>query len=226
MRQANEFYQNKNFSEAINNYDAILKQGLVSPELYYNLGNAYFRNGELGKAILYYEKTLKLSPNDDDANYNLLIAKARTVDNIKEVPRLFIFNWWETILTAFSTSGWLLMIFVFYILFLSSASIYFFLKRIHVQKFAFIFGLVNLFVMIITIILFTASLNRETADNYGILIKSVETAKISPGMNSNDAFVIHEGIKFEIEDELDNWAKIKLTDGKVGWLPKNSFENI
>jgi len=95
-----------------------------------------------------------------------------------------------------------------------------------VQKYAFIFGIMNITVLTLAVILFFSSLSREASNNEGVLLKSVETAKISPDSQSNDAFVIHEGIKFILEDKVDNWVKIKLTDGKVGWIPSNSFDVI
>ena len=94
------------------------------------------------------------------------------------------------------------------------------------QKFAFIFGTLNIFVLILSVVLFFSSLSRESSTDYGILLTSVVTAKISPDAQSNDAFVIHEGIKFKIEDEVNNWVKIKLSDGKIGWVPSNTFEVI
>jgi hypothetical protein len=99
-------------------------------------------------------------------------------------------------------------------------------RNLQIQKYAFIFGSLNIAALLIAVILFFSSLERESSNDYGILLKSVATAKISPDAQSNDAFVIHEGIKFRIEDEVNNWVKIKLADGKVGWLTENSFDLI
>jgi tetratricopeptide (TPR) repeat protein len=198
MQEGNEYYQNKEFSEAINSYEAILKQGYVSSHLYYNLGNSYFRSGEIGKAILYYEKSLKIAPGNDDAQHNLNIANARTVDRIQEIPELFIFKWWNLLLTTFTSTGWQILIFIFYMLLLTCIAVYFLVRNIQIQKFAFIFGSLNIFVLILSVVLFFSSLARESSADYGILLSSVVTAKISPDAQSSDAFVIHEGIKFKI----------------------------
>ncbi len=226
MKTGNEAYQNNKYSEAIDNYQKIIKQGYISSELFYNLGNAYFKNNKLGKAILYYEKALKLSPLDEDAAYNLKIAKARTVDKIKEIPQLFIVRWWNILLSVFNTSGWQIIVLVFYFLLLASIGVYFLIKNINIQRIAFILGFFNLIAFAISVILLISSYTRETSNNYGILQKSVASVKISPDSQSNDAFVIHEGSKFLIEDKVNNWVKIKLADGKVGWLPENTFETI
>ena len=226
MQNGNDFYQNKQYEEAIGSYETILNQGFLSSELYYNLGNSYYRMGNLGKAILYFEKSLKVSPSNDDAVHNLKLANARTVDKIQEIPPLFFIKWWNILLTSFTSVGWQLIIFVFYILLLICVALYFLIRNIQVQKYAFIFGSLNIIALLFSVIFFFSSLERESSKEYGILQKSVETVKISPDKQSDDAFVVHEGIKFKIEDEVNNWVKIKLSDGKVGWLPNNSFEVI
>ncbi len=226
VKKGNTAYQNNKYSEAIENYQKIIKQGYISSELFYNLGNAYFKNNNLGKAILYYEKSLKLSPLDEDAAYNLKIAKARTVDKIKEVPQIFIVRWWNILLTSFSISGWKIIVLIFYFLLLISIGIFLFIKNANIQRITFVFGLFNLIVFIISVIIFISAYTRTTTTSYGILQKSAVTAKISPDTQSNDAFVIHEGTKFLLEDKVNNWVKIKLADGKIGWLPENTFLTI
>ncbi len=226
MEAGNSFYQNKQYEEAIKSYETILNQGYVSSELYYNLGNAYFRLGQLGKSILYYEKSLKLDPGNEDAAYNLKIVNARTVDKIQEIPPLFFIKWWNMLLAYFTSAGWQIIIFIFYILLLACIGFYFLSGNLQLQKFSFIFGILNLTALILSVILFISSINRESSYNSGILLQSVISAKISPDTQSDDAFVIHEGTKFEIEDKVNNWVKIKLSDGKIGWLPSNSFEVI
>ena len=190
------------------------------------MGNAYYRVGELGKSILYFEKTLKISPNNEDAAYNLRIANARTVDKIQEIPPLFFVKWWNILLSSFTSATWQIIILVFYVLLLVCIGLYFLVRNLQVQKLAFVFGMLNLFAFVLSVILFISSINREIGSKDGILLKSTISAKISPDAQSNDAFVIHEGIKFEIEDKVGAWAKIKLPDGKVGWLPDTSFEEI
>ncbi len=226
MKEGNDYYQSNQYEEAISSYEAILKQGYLSGDLYYNLGNSYFRTDRLGKAILYFEKALKLSPSNDDAVHNLQIANSRTVDKIQEIPPLFFVKWWNILLSSFNSIGWQLIIFIFYFLLLVCVGIYFLIRNAQVQKFAFIFGTLNAFAFILASILFISSLTSELSSKKGILLQTIISAKISPDMQSNDAFVIHEGIKFEIEDKVASWVKIKLADGKVGWLPNTSFEEI
>jgi len=104
MTTGNDFFQNKEYEEAIKSYESILQQGYLSADLYYNLGNSYFRIGAIGNAILFYERALKISPSHEDAAYNLTIANARIVDKIQEIPPLFFIKWWNILLSTFTST--------------------------------------------------------------------------------------------------------------------------
>ena len=147
-------------------------------------------------------------------------------DKIQEVPQLFIIKWWNILVTALSIPGWLTITLFFYILLLVSIGLFVLMKNFKIQREAFIAGVISFTALVIVTIVLIARINLETSSSYGILLNKSQVVKISPDRQSNDAFVIHEGIKFKIEDELNNWTKIKLSDGKVGWLPKNSFGKI
>lgn len=226
MKKANEFYNQKNYAEAISLYEKIISQGYESSSLYYNLGNAYFREGKLGFAILNYEKGLKLDPDDEDINFNLRLANSRTVDKISEVPKIFLIEWWESLITFFSISFLTFIIVLFVWILIASIAVYFFSKKIFIQRISFLVGSFSLAFLFLFAVIFIARLNRESSLNYGILTEQIYSVKTSPDEKSNDSFLIHEGIKFSIEDEVGNWVKIKLADGKVGWIEKNSFGKI
>lgn len=226
MQNGNSLYQNGDYHEAANVYEEVLNLGFESAALYYNLGNSYFRLNNLGKAILNYEKALKLEPSDDDVNYNLRIAQSRTIDKIQTVPQIFISEWWNILITGFSVSGWGIIFIVFYVLLIFLIGVYFLTRSGRIQRFVFFTGSVNIAILFFVLVLFVSSYNREATLSYGILIEEIVTAKQSPNEQSSDAFVIHEGVKFEIEETLNNWAKIKLADGKVGWVIQNCFEGI
>jgi tetratricopeptide (TPR) repeat protein len=226
MIQGNKYYGEGNYKAAIEEYNKILKTGFESSTLYYNIGNAYFKSGRLGYAVYNYEKGLKLSPGDEDLLYNLRIVNARTVDEITEVPQIFIVQWWNMIITAFSVTGWSFVVILIYLVFIVSIGLYLLSKKYGVQKKSFFISSASLAVLIISVVILISRYNHEVSSNYGVLLEANYTVKISPDEKSNDAFVIHEGIKFLLEDKVGEWYRIRLIDGKVGWIQSNTFGKI
>lgn len=226
MKNGNKFYQEGQFEQAVQTYQKILGQGFESGAIYYNLGNTYFKSGKLGYAIYCYEKGLKLEPNDEDLLYNLRIAQARTFDKITELPKLFIIAWWEGLVTSLSISAWsFIVILVFWILLISIA-VYYFSRNPNFQRISFLSSSISLAVLIVVVVLLFARVNREAATNYGILLQQTYSVKVSPDVKGSDAFIIHEGIKFSIEDHVNDWVKIRLVDGKIGWIQKSVMGQI
>ncbi len=226
MNEANQLYQNKQYEEAILKYNSILELGYESPALYYNIGNSYYRSAQIGYAILNYERGLRLDPSNDDLLYNLSIVKARTVDRIKEVPKLFIVEWWELLISALSTTMWQIIVLLFFLLLVGSITLYFITKSGTTQRLTIFSSLIGLTGAIFFSIILFANVQRETSTDYGILTANTISAKQSPNETSNDLFVIHEGLKVAVLDRFGEWYRIKLSDGKVGWLPKRSLEII
>lgn len=221
--EANQQYQNKQFIEAIASYNKIVDNGYESPVLFYNLANAYFRINKIGYAILNYEKALKLAPGDEDIIYNLKLANARQQDKIKEVPQIFIVQWWDEFVTMFTIDGWAVITLIFYFVIMGSIVLYIFTRSRSVSRLTFISGSAGFAAFVIWAIILFSAVNRESTREFGVLLTEVQSVKVSPDAGSNDAFVIHEGVKFTVNDKVGDWVKIKLADGKVGWLPSNTF---
>jgi tetratricopeptide (TPR) repeat protein len=226
MKSANNFYQSENYQLSIESYQKILGQGFESGALYFNLGNAYFKSGKLGYAIYCYEKGLKLEPNDEDLSYNLRIAQTRTFDKITELPKLFIIAWWEGLVTSLSISAWSFIVILIFWILLISIAVYYFSRNPNFQRISFLSSSISLAVLIVVVVLLFARVNREAATNYGILLQQTYSVKVSPDVKGSDAFIIHEGIKFSIEDHVNDWVKIRLVDGKIGWIQKNVMGQI
>jgi len=223
MKQANEFYVKGQFEEAIKIYKAIVEDGYEGTSLFYNLGNAYYRTGKIGYAILYYEKALKLSPDDEDVQHNLQLANLNLKDKIEALPPFFLFRIWESLLSTFSTDGWTILSYLFFLLVLFTLGFYFFAKNITQQRIAFYSFIVSLILLITSVSLLIVKLNQETKLKYGIVLDSSLTAKISPDPQGKNAFIIHEGLKVKVEDQVDKWIKIRLEDGQVGWVENFSI---
>ncbi|MCX7798043.1 MAG: tetratricopeptide repeat protein [Melioribacter sp.] len=226
MLLGNKYYQEQKYEEAIKTYQKILSQGYESSALYYNLGNAYFKSGKLGYAILFYEKALKLSPGDEDISYNLRIANAKTVDKVTELPKLFFVRWWEILITSLSLNSWAMITLIIYFLLVTCIGVYILSKNTNFQKIAFNTGIISIIFFLISLTIFIGRYNYEKSINYGILLEPSYSAKVAPDEKSNDAFLIHEGIKFTIEDYVNDWSKIRLADGKIGWIQNKVYEKI
>jgi hypothetical protein len=185
------------------------------------LGNCYFRLDKPGYAILYYEKAKKLSPGDDDINHNLLFAQKNTIDRIDTLPSIFIFEWWESLITLLTVDGWTYLLLIFLFLLLLSISVFLLTRNPVFNRYSFFGGVISLILLLFTLTVLLVQLNADRYHQYGIIIETVVEVKTSPDQNSQDAFIIHEGLKVRIEDKLDNWFKIKLEDGKIGWLEES-----
>ena len=226
FQQGNEYYQQKQYDKAIETYDKLVQSGYEGASLYYNLGNAYYKAGKVGFAILYYEKALKLSPGDDDITHNLSLANLKIIDKVESLPEFFLFRWWEGLLSFFSSSGWTITTYIFYLVLIFSIGCYFFVMNPLRQKIILISGVIALFLFIVTAILLTVKLNRELNIKKGIIVENTVNVKISPDSGSNDAFIVHEGLKVALEDKIDDWIKVRLQDGKIGWIPNNDVKVI
>lgn len=226
MAQGNKFYQGKEYEKAVAAYQEVIKGGYEGTSLYYNLGDAYYREGKLGFAILYYEKALRLSPGNSDVLYNLKIANARTIDKIESLPQFFLFQWWEALLALLPVIGWMYISYFFYILVLISVFLYFFTKRPGLQRTAVYSGFVSVVLLVLTASLLGVKLNREANVKSAIVIEPTATVKLSPDPTSNDAFIIHEGLKVRELSTVGDWIEIRLEDGKEGWIEKSDIATI
>lgn len=223
MQKGNNLYKNNQYQLAIDEYNRLIEQGYEGSSIYYNLGNAYYRLGKVGYAILYYEKALKFFPGDEDAKHNLTLAKRNIQDKVDTLPPFFIFNIWEGLLASFSVSGWTYVIYIIFISQLLCIIFYFFSKTSTQQRVSFFSGVVIAILLILTISLLSVKMNKEYNVKDGIIVENVVTVKSSPDDSSKDEFIIHEGLKVRLEDKVDDWIKIRLADGKIGWVNEKSL---
>jgi tetratricopeptide (TPR) repeat protein len=224
--KANEAYAQEMYAEAIELYQQIIAVGYESGELYFNLGNAYFKQSEIPSAILFYEKAKKLKPNDEDIDFNLNVANTKIVDKIEPVPEFFLRNWWRSVYNVFSADSWTKICIVCLIVFFILFGFYLFSKLMQVRKSAFYAGIIVLF---FTLFSFTVAYQKYkllTSQQEAIIFTPTITVKSSPNPNSVDLFVLHEGSKVKIIERLGEWSEIKIANGSVGWLPKEALNNI
>jgi tetratricopeptide (TPR) repeat protein len=225
--KGNEFYNKGEYSSAIQEYSKVIDSGVSSVELYYNLANSYYKNQQIAKAILFYEKARILAPGDENINYNLDLARSHTVDKINEVPQFFIRTWFYEFKNIFSSNQWAINALILFFISLTSLFIFYISGRSIIKKIFFWSG-VFIFLTAFLSMANSISLAREIKKHaYAIIINPTVTVKSSPEQSGSDLFVIHEGIKLRIvDDEVSGWYEVKLMDGNAGWIRREDVERI
>lgn len=222
----NNAYNEGLYDSALNVYSLIEKENLESGELYYNIGNTYFKKNEISSAILYYEKAKKISPNNEDIDYNLRIANSMIVDKIERVPELFFKKWWNYFYNMFNANTWTIISIISWFILIFFIGLFILSKSRGSKKFAFYFGLLFLFTSVATFGLASQKYYYGSEHREAIIFTPTITVKSSPTTSAVDLFVVHEGTKIYILDEVQDWIKIRIPDGSIGWLPLNSVKKI
>lgn len=223
---ADQAYINEQFIEAIQAYEQILAQEYVSAEVHYNLGNAYFKMGKIAPSILNYERALKLAPNDEDIQFNLRLANLSVKDKVEEIPQLFFIRWWNQILKTFSTDGWAWSAVVAIFLGLAGFLLFRFSNEEGMRRLTFYAGSVALLWGLFSIYASQKNFVHAVNDDRAVVFEPTINAKSAPDKKGKDLFVIHEGLVVRVQDELNGWSRIKLTNGNVGWVPSKTIESI
>ncbi|RCK72879.1 MAG: BatE [Ignavibacteriae bacterium] len=223
---ANELYRKGEYEQALSKYEQIIKNGYISSDLYYNIGNVYFKLENIPAAILYYERAKRLSPNDEDIDFNLKIANLRVVDKIDPLPKIFFINWWYSISNINNSENWAIIAIIFSWISIGLFLVFRISKISIIKKSAFMSGSILLIFMMLVLSFAYTQYRYETDNTTGIIFSNNASVKSSPDEAGTDLFVIHEGVKVEILDEVGNWKKIRLADGKVGWIVADDIQII
>ncbi len=220
-------YSEGNWQAAIENWTAIEAGGAESAELYYNIGNAYFKEGETAKAILYYERARRLDPSNKDVEHNLAFAKSGTQDRIEEIPEILIEQIGRKVCRTLSGNTWTVLFFVFLSLAIFCALIYL-LSRVTARKKAgFFAGIVALVISLLCLDFAQWQWSDYRHDISAIVMKSVISVKSSPSKDSSkDLFILHDGAKVKVLDSVGSWNNIELSDGRQGWVESSDIEVI
>lgn len=224
--QAEQFYAAGNYTEAAGIYRQILADGWESADLYYNLGNCYYKLGDNTQAILNYERALLLKPGDAMARYNLEMAQQAIVDKIEVLPEFFLVRWYKALETSLSADQWGYISVICFVLFLIMAALFFYSHSVVVKKTGFIVGIVAFFLTLGTIFWASRQENRVSKHEYAIVVTPSVTVKGAPNESGTSLFLIHEGLKVQIVEKLGNWYNIRLADGNEGWVENSDIEKI
>jgi len=226
IAKANKAYTEGFYANAAELYKKVLHSGVESPELYFNLGNAYYKLNELPQAILYYEKARKLDPGNEDVNYNLSVANNKIADKIEPIPELFYIRWLRSLWELMSMDQWAKIAIITLVIALVSGFVYFVSNRMLLRKSGFWMGIVFLGCSIFCLLLAYKNYRIINNNKEAVIFTPTVTVKSSPDEKSVDLFVLHEGTKVRLIDTIGNWYEIKIANGSVGWLPSSAVEKI
>ncbi len=224
--KGDSLYTAGNFEEASAVYESIEAQGLESADLYYNMGNAYYKQGRLPMAILYYERALKMKPYDKDIQYNLELSQQYVVDKIDAIDEFFIKRWLKEFRHKFTSDGWAQFSIVMFIVFIAFLLVFNFSRSRTLKRVGFYLGIVFLFGAFVGFWGASSSKYERTKEVEAIVFSPSVTIKGSPDNSGTELFILHEGTKVRVIDSIGEWKRIEMLDGNVGWLKEASIREI
>ncbi len=220
-------YSQGRYDDAIRIYETVIENDGCSADIYYNLGNAYYRNNMIGKAILNYERALRLDPTDKDAKANLEFVQTRTKDEVVEQYELFLVSWFKAVVNLLGITAWSVMAIVSFILMLTGLLLFFFNSRITFRKTALAIAVLSLFVCIFANIAALHIYNYANDKSEAVVMKEETYLKSTPDNSGTELIKVHEGRKVKfVDDSMRDWKEVELEDGTVGWLPASAVERI
>ena len=224
--QANLAFKNGQYEKSINLYNSIEKSGYQSDVLYYNLGNAYYKLNKIAPSIYNYEKSLLINPTNTDAQNNLNFAKRMAIDVIEPMPKTLFQKINESIIYSVSYNNWAIINIVFAFLSIAFFIMYFFSSFETKKRTFFVLTFVGFGLFLITLSMGIKARHHFVNDQPAIVFEPKASVKSEPGFNSNEIFELHEGTKVQILDQIENWYKIKISDGKTGWINRNQVKKL
>jgi tetratricopeptide (TPR) repeat protein len=214
------------FKNAIQSYEAILAGGMEGEALYYNLGNSYYKDNQLGKAILNYERALLLDSGDDNTKINLQIAKYKVKGEIDQIPPFFLRSWWNSARNLLGANIWGIIALLFFWGAMAGLSLWQIRKDKDQKKKGFLAGSSLLLLTVIPFSLAWSAYQYQQNTNEGVLITTTASLKSGAAENSAEIRIIYEGTSLEMMDQINIWHKVRLENGEIGWLNEKSFEEI
>ena len=225
--QADSAYINNDYANAVYLYEDILANQGESADIYYNLGNSYYKMDNIAKAILNYEKALMLNPGNGDIRFNLELAQSKTVDKVIPMSEVFLVTWMKSLTNTMSEQGWSKLAIASFILTLLGLVLYFFSKKIAMKKIGFISALCLMLVCILANVFASSQKSKAQSHSSAIIMEPSVTVKSTPNEGGTELFILHEGRKVMIKDNtMREWKEIQLEDGNAGWVPASVIEII
>jgi len=219
FKSGNQAYNEGNYETAITEYQKIIDYGIESGEVYFNLGNAYYKINEIGRAILFYEKAQKFLEGDEALQQNLKIASLKIIDKIEPIPELFINAWWKKLihLISIESLGWLSLI--SFVLFSQFLALYIIYRKKMFSRTMWIFSII----CVIIFVVYIGRIYEFETTQFGIIFDKKISVVSEPGLGASELFILHEGTKVMINRTTGDWYEVTIADGKTGWCKSQSI---
>ncbi len=226
FEQANELYRTGEFEQAAEHYEKIVTAGFSASELFYNLGNTYYKLGNIPAAILNFERARKLAPNDQDVQHNLQLARTLIVDQIDALPEFFLSQWWRSLIELAPSTTWAgLAIALFWCCIIFFAFMMA-LRKAAARKGFFMLGALSFVLSLLVFFIAFQQNEAETNSQHAIIFQPSVYVKSEPDAQSTDLFILHEGTRVELGSDNGEWRRITIASGESGWIPADALREI
>ncbi len=219
-------YGKGDYAAAIAVWQTIVDDGQESGELYYNMGNAYYRLEDYAHAILYYERAARLMPRDRETRENLALAYSKTEDHIEQMPQLFLVSWWQTAVRFLGPRGWMWVALALLALTGAATVLFFLCRDFRWRKGSFVATVVLGTLLVVAAVLVATASSQAARHHEAIVVAPMAVVKSAPDQGGMDKFVLHEGAHLQLGISENGWTKVEIDDGNSGWLPTTDFEVI
>jgi tetratricopeptide (TPR) repeat protein len=224
--EADSAYADGHYQQAIHDYEQLLTKG-VSADLYYNLGNAYYRTEDITHAVLNYERALLLSPGDADIRFNLQMARSKTIDKITPESEMFFVTWYRSLVNLMSVDAWAKTALCLLALAIVLALLYLFTNPVWLRKVGFFGAMVALLGFVVSNVMAWQQKQELTNRSGAIITGPAVNVKSTPAAAGTDLFILHEGTRVNIIDgSMKAWKRVRVADGKEGWIETKEMEVI
>ena len=220
-------YAEADYATAIHIYEHLLATEGEAATVYYNLGNGYYKQGEIARAILNYERALLMDPSNGNIQFNLELAKSKAVDKNAIITELFLVRWIRSFTAILSADGWAKASILCFIILILCLTTFIFTKNKKTKKIIFIFALLSAISTIVANIIAADRKGKMVLRENAIVMEPSVTIRSTPSVNGTELFILHEGKKVKIKDDsMKDWKEIEIEDGNIGWLPASAIEKI